>query len=348
MMCGNRVLILASAVGKFGDGSTGGVSRYAAAMVDALAGLGVSSELLVPESSDVPDGVVAQKIPGAFQLSAATADRTEHPVPQNSVLAGMLDAAWTRKGEFDRIVNLNHDYLPVFSTGYFGGKLFHLPNLVTSDSATDDLIRKKFAEHAPCFAAISGFQRDRLGLAGAPVLSFGMSRSQELARKGDYLCWSGRITPEKGLETAAEVARRSGLPLVVAGHVENEDYFRAIRDEYAGHMEYRGYLRLAELTQVIAGAHALLQTQNWEEALGLSTIEAIAAGTPVIAYNRGANSEIVREGINGYVVSHGDVEAAVDGVRRTSRIKPEALWDDFDARFSLETFAQRLAAWLKL
>ena len=84
----NRVLILASAVGKFGDGSTGGVSRYATAMVDALGQAGVSAELLVPEGSAVPDEYVAQQVPGAFQLSAATADRAEHPVPRNSVLAG--------------------------------------------------------------------------------------------------------------------------------------------------------------------------------------------------------------------------------------------------------------------
>ena len=348
MSSGMRVLILASAVGRFGEGSTGGVSRYAAAMADALDTLGVGSELLVPEGSGVPEGIPAREIPGSFQLSSATADRAEHPVPAHSVLSGMLETAWAARSEYDRIVNLNHDYLPVFSTQFFGGKLFHIPNLVSSDRATDALISRVYSTHPQSFAAISEFQRERLGLAGALVLLFGMQPSSPGQTGQDYLCWSGRITPEKGLEAAAELARRSGLRLVVAGHVENETYFGPIKAEYGNTIDYRGFLKLADLKQVISGARAMLQTQNWEEALGLATIEAVSVGTPVIAYDRGANREIVRVGVNGYVVRHGDVEAALQAVQRAGEIQRDALIADFDARFSVQAFAQRLAEWLKL
>lgn len=348
MTTAKRVLILSSAVGRFGEGSTGGVSRYAEAMVKALESLGVAAELLVPEGSQVPEGIATQHVKGAFQLSAATAERDQHPVPANSVLAAMLQKAWAQRDKFDRIINLNHDYLPVYSTDFFDGKLVHIPNLITSDAATDELIRQTYAKHPGAFAAISSFQRDRLDLGKAPVLLFGMNRLQHQVMKESYLCWSGRITPEKGLETAAEIARRSRLRLVVAGHVENKEYFAAIEEEFGEAIEHRGYLKLDDLTAMISGARALLQTQNWEEALGLSTIEAIAAGTPVIAYNRGANSEIVRDGVNGYVVEHGDLEAAIQAVARAGRIERDRLAADFDERFSLHMFAQRLAAWLEL
>ncbi|MEM7427493.1 MAG: glycosyltransferase [Pseudomonadota bacterium] len=341
-----RILILSSAVGRFGEGPTGGVSRYAAGMAEALGEQGMFPVVLVPEGSEVPPGIEFVEASGNFQLSAATADRNEHPVPAESVLARMLDIAWSERENFDRIVNLNHDYLPVFSTAYFDGKLYHLPNLVTSDAATDALIRARCSEFPSQFAAVSAFQRGRLGLPDVPVLSFGMRRQKGAVERGQYLCWSGRITPEKGLDAAAEVARQVGLPLVVAGHVESEEYFAAIRNEYDDLIDYRGFLKLLDLSRIISSAQAMLQTQNWEEALGLSTIEAIATGTPVVAYDRGANREIVRDGVNGFVVEHGNVAAAAEAVRQAGGISRQEILADFDLRFSLRSFARRLMDWL--
>lgn len=342
-----HVLILASAVGRFGDGATGGVSRYALGMMEALKAAGHSAALLVPEGSVVPLGVEAEPIAGAFQASAAIADREAHPLPAQSVLAGMLDWAARERDRFDRIINLNHDYLPVFATGLFDGKLWHIPNLTSSDAATDQLIAQRFAEFPERFAAISHFQARKLGLEGARVLWFGMpAQPAGPAVAADApIFWSGRITPEKGLEAAASIAAAAGRKLTVAGHVENPDYFAKVMESHHDTIDHHGFLDIADLLSLCAQSCATLQTQSWEEALGLTTIEALAAGTPVIAFDRGANSEIIRDGVNGFLIEAGDLDGAAEAVSRLAAVDQQCMAVDFQERFSVGAFQARLLEW---
>lgn len=343
-----KILILASAVGRFGDGVTGGVSRYALGMVEALKAADHQTLVLVPEGSAMPPGVEAEPIAGAFQASAATAERQMHPLPPHSVLAGMLDWATRARNQFDRIINLNHDYLPVFGTGLFGGKLWHIPNLTSSDAATDHLIAQRFAEFPERFAAISHFQAGKLGLEGAPVLWFGMpAQTATPEPPADApIFWSGRITPEKGLEAAASIAAAAGRKLTVAGHVENADYFARVMARHGDTIDHRGFLSISDLLALCACSCATLQTQSWEEALGLTTIEALAAGTPVIAFDRGANAEIIRDGVNGFLIEAGDLEGAAKAVSRLEVLDQERMAVDFQERFSVGAFQTRLLEWL--
>ncbi len=343
-----RVLILASAVGNFGEGSTGGVSRYAEAMVRALGDAGIETHLLAPEGSQVPPWISATGVGGAFQMSAATAAQDAHPVPPGSLLGNMVKLAFETRDGYDRIINLNHDYLPVFSTPFFDGKLRHIPNLSASDEATDHLIQEMCRQYPTLFAAISQFQKNKLRLKGTAILSFGLERNAQAGNeaRGDHLCWAGRITPEKGLEFAAEIAKRGGRKLMVAGHVEDAEYFQVIQTQYADDLIFKGYLDFASLQEMIASATGMLQTQSWEEALGLTTIEALASGTPVIAFDRGANGEIIADGLNGFMIQHGDIEAASAAAAKISTLDRLALFDDFDARFSLPAFRKRLLDWL--
>lgn len=343
-----RTLILASAVGRFGDGATGGVSRYATGMADALKAAGHSSLVLVPESSNLPAGLEARQIAGSFQASAAIADRDVHPLPANAVLTAMLDWAHAERSKFDRIINLNHDYLPVYATGLFDGKLWHIPNLTSSDGATDQLIAQRFAEHPERFAAISQFQASKLGLTGAPVLWFGMAAQPARPQPaGDApIFWSGRITPEKGLEAAAAIAAKAGRKLTVAGHIENAEYFADVMASHGATVDHRGFLPISELQTLCSQACATLQTQSWEEALGLTTIEALAAGTPVIAFDRGANGEIIRDGVNGFLIAPGDLDGAAEAVSKLGQVDQQAMAVDFQTRFSVGAFQSRLLKWL--
>lgn len=344
-----RILILASAVGRFGDGATGGVSRYATSMVEALKAASHSVLVLVPEGSTVPPGMKAQQIAGSFQASAAIAERNVHPVPADAALTAMLDWAYSERGNFDCIINLNHDYLPVFATGLFDGKLRHIPNLTSSDAATDQLIAQRFAEHPEHFAAISRFQASKLGLEGAPVLWFGMVAQPAWGTPAADapIFWSGRITPEKGLEAAAAIAAKAGRKLTVAGHVENPDYFAEVMSQHAGTIDHRGFLGLGELLQLCSEAAATLQTQSWEEALGLTTIEALAAGTPVIAFDRGANGEIIQNGVNGFLIAPGDLDGAAAAISQLDQLDQQAMAVDFQQRFSIGAFQSRLLDWLR-
>ncbi len=343
-----RILILASAVGCFGDGATGGVSRYADAMVTALSAAGHDCLVLVPEGSTLPPDMEALQFPGTFQASAAIADRQIHPVPENAVLAAMLDWAYTQRADFDRIINLNHDYLPVFVTALFDGKLWHIPNLTSSDGATDQLIVKRYSEYPSQFAAISNFQAGKLGLQGAPALWFGM-RAQPAGApppEGAPIFWSGRITPEKGLEAAAEIAAKAGRELIVAGHIENQAYYESVMNCHGQTIDHRGFLSLEALLSLCAQTCATLQTQSWEEALGLTTIEALAAGTPVVAFDRGANGEIIQDGVNGFLISPGDTAGAAEAIAKVGQIDRQRMADDFQSRFSPQAFQSRLLNWL--
>ncbi len=344
-----RILILASAVGRFGDGVTGGVSRYATAMMEALKAADHSVLLLVPEGSDMPPGLKAEQLPGSFQASAAIADREVHPLPAGSVLTAMLDWAYENSHQFDRIINLNHDYLPVFATGLYDGKLLHIPNLTSSDAATDQLIAQRYSEYPDRFAAISAFQAGKLGLSGAPVLWFGMaSQPAWLQPQHDApIFWSGRITPEKGLDAAAAIAAKAGRTLTVAGHIENPDYFASVLERFGDVVDHQGFLPLAELQTLCSEACATLQTQSWEEALGLTTIEALAAGTPVIAFDRGANAEIIKDGVNGFLIAPGDLEGAAAAMDRLGELDLQAMAEDFQERFSIGAFQTRLLEWIR-
>ncbi len=343
-----RILILASAVGRFGDGATGGVSRYATSMVEALKAASHTVQVLVPEGSTTPPGMDAVEIAGTFQASAAIAERDAHPVPPKAVLTAMLDRAFSERRNFDRVINLNHDYLPVFATGLFDGKLWHIPNLTSSDAATDQLIAQRFGEHQGRFAAISRFQAAKLGLAGAPVLWFGMVAQPPRADPADDapIFWSGRITPEKGLEAAAAIAAKAGRKLTVAGHVENAGYFAEVTAKHGDTIDHRGFLGIGELLQLCSEAAATLQTQSWEEALGLTTIEALAAGTPVIAFDRGANGEIIQNGVNGFLIASGDLDGAAAAISALDQVDQQVMAADFQQRFSIGAFQSRLLDWL--
>jgi len=90
---------------------------------------------------------------------------------------------------------------------------------------------------------------------------------------------------------------------------------------------------------------ATLQTQSWEEALGLTTIEALAAGTPVIAFDRGANSEIIQDGVNGFLIAAGDLDGAARAVSQIAAVDQQRMAVDFQQRFSVGAFQSRLLKW---
>ena len=157
--------------------------------------------------------------------------------------------------------------------------------------------------------------------------------------KGEFLLFLSRLTPEKGAHLAVEVARRAGWPLVIAGKVDHEhkEYFHSVVEpridgrqvKYVGEADHR--LK----RQLYAQARCLLLPLQWEEPFGLVTVEAMASGTPVVAFGRGAIPELVIDGETGYVVS--DVDQMVDAVRRIGQIRArrcrQHVEDNFDAPF---------------
>jgi glycosyltransferase involved in cell wall biosynthesis len=137
-----------------------------------------------------------------------------------------------------------------------------------------------------------------------------------IRKKQPYLCFLGRICPIKGTHHAIEIAGRAGLPLKIAGEVQPifKDYFDTeIRPFVDGdHVEYLGEADLALKTELLSQATALLFPIAWDEPFGLVMIEAMACGTPVIAFPGGAVEEVVRNGVSGRVCR--DVDEAVSSL----------------------------------
>ena len=158
----------------------------------------------------------------------------------------------------------------------------------------------------------------------------------------EYLAVLGRIAPEKGVDRAIRIASRCGIPLKIAAKVDraDQDYYdeviRPLIDDNSL-VEYVGEISDREKSEFLSGAIALLVPIDWPEPFGLVMIEAMACGTPVIAYNRGSVAEIVDHGLTGFVVDNeASAVAAVGGVSSLSRT---AVRQQFETRFTSRRMA---------
>jgi glycosyltransferase involved in cell wall biosynthesis len=162
-----------------------------------------------------------------------------------------------------------------------------------------------------------------------------------LPRKRDYLAFLGRIAPEKAVDRAIRIAHRCGMPLKIAAKVDNadRDYFEAqIRPLLDSPLiEYLGEIGDHEKSNFLSGAMALLATIDWPEPFGLVMIEAMACGTPVIAFNRGSVPEVVDDGLTGFIVE--DETSAVAAVSRLPALSCDKVRRRFEERFTARRMA---------
>jgi len=157
------------------------------------------------------------------------------------------------------------------------------------------------------------------------------------APQRDYLVFLGRISPEKRPDLAIEIARRAGIPIKIAAKVDRADqeyHETVIRPllDLPG-VEFLGEVGEHDKMTLLAGAKALLFPIDWPEPFGLVMIEAMACGTPVIAFRRGSVPELITDGVTGFIV-----ETASEAVEAVNRI------DCFDANRIREVFRQRFTA----
>lgn len=160
--------------------------------------------------------------------------------------------------------------------------------------------------------------------------------------RGKYLAFLGRISPEKRPDRAIQIANAAGMRLKIAAKVDRVDveYFERVIQPLLSDqsVEYIGEIGDSDKSAFLGDAYALLFPIDWEEPFGLATIEAMACGTPVIAYRRGATAEIVDEGKTGFVVD--DEEGALRAVRQVPRLVRSEVRRVFEERFSARRMAQ--------
>ncbi len=156
-----------------------------------------------------------------------------------------------------------------------------------------------------------------------------------------YLAFLGRICPEKRPDRAIRIARAAGLPLRIAAKVDRVDeaYFeREIRPMLGSDTEFIGEINDDAKSAFLSGARALLMPIDWPEPFGLVMIEAMACGTPVIAYDHGSVPEIIEHGLTGFIV--GDEAAAVAAIKRIDRLSRKVIRQEFERRFTARRMAE--------
>ena len=157
------------------------------------------------------------------------------------------------------------------------------------------------------------------------------------AHKDDYLLWIGRMDPTKGPHRAIEAARLAGRPLVLAGPVQTSDQADYFSERVAPHIDgqrvrYVGEVRGAPEKQLYARAAALLMPIRWNEPFGMVMVEALACGTPVIAFAEGAATEIVVDGVNGMLVE--DEAGMARAIAHIAEIDPAGCRESVRARYA--------------
>jgi glycosyltransferase involved in cell wall biosynthesis len=241
-----------------------------------------------------------------------------------------------RCADFDLIHN-HFDFLPLTYSGLIGTPVLTTIHGFSSPSIVP--VYKKYNDHSHYVAISEADKSPELDYIatvhhGIDVSQFPFSRPP-----GEYLLFFGRIHPEKGVYEAIQVAQRVGIKLIIAGIVQDQDYFDSRVEPYldADRVEYVGSVGPEQRPEVLGGALALLHLISFNEPFGLSLVESMACGTPVIAFGRGSIPEIVKHAETGYIVA--DVDQAVEAVSAVRALDRSACREDVEKRFSCSRMA---------
>lgn len=248
-----------------------------------------------------------------------------------------IAAVFEQASDFDLISN-QFDFLPLAFS-----RLVRTPVVTTIHGFSSERILPVFQEYADVAHYVSVSDSDRHpDLAYDATIHHGIDVASFTEGRGDggYLLFLGRIHPDKGTHVAIDVARRAGVPLVVAGVVHDADYHaREVLPRVDGTtVSYVGPVGPVERDRLLGGALGLLHLIDFDEPFGLSVVESLAAGTPVVAYRRGSMPELVVDGVTGFLVDGVDgAVAAVGLLRALDRRKCRA---DAAARFSADRMVE--------
>ena len=349
-----RILVVSTPVGSLGSGRGGGVELTATALVAGLLERGHHLTVLAAEGSQLPPSCGSAVLwcePGVDQPSWQ--HRPRHaPVelPADAVLARLWRRALSTQVEFDVIVNLAYDWLPLWLTPHTVTPLAHLVSMGSVAEVIDRVIAEVSHSHPQHLAFHTATQASDFDLAGPPILvgnGFNLERYHFCATADPVLGWAGRIAPEKGLEDAAIVAARLGLPLAVWGLKEDPAYARQVEASVpADTIHWRGFLPTEQLQAELGRCAVLLNTPKWNEAFGNVVVEAMACGVPVAAYARGGPGELVLEGQTGALAPADDITALAAAVTRARSLPRQACRDWVERHCSQQAFAGRLETWL--
>jgi glycosyltransferase involved in cell wall biosynthesis len=310
----------------------GGIERIVSYLTEELVAQGHDVTLFASGDS-VSSSKLVSPCKRALRLDSCEESQIYHLL--------MLEELCRRSSGFDVI----H-----FHTGYQHypmGRRLRVPHITTHHGRLDipemELLNREFSEIP--VVSISDSQREPLPYAnwqGTAYNGLPLDLYPYRLTADDYLAFLGRISPEKGIEPAIRIAQQTGRRLKIAAKIDpvDEQYFEdTIRPLLnLPNIEFIGEISDAQKQDFLGDAAALLFPINWPEPFGLVMIEAMACGTPVIAYRRGAVPEVMEHGITGFIVD--TQQEAIDAVSELDTIDRQQCRRVFEQRFSAKRMTQ--------
>ena len=248
-----------------------------------------------------------------------------------------ISEVFERAAEFDLIHN-NFDFLPLTYSA-----LVDTPVLTTIHGFSSPKILpvyKKYNARSHYVAISESDKSPELDYIATVHHGIDVAQFPFSGDVGEYLLFFGRIHPHKGVREAIQVAQQMGIRLMIAGIIQDHEYFDTqVKPHIDGTtVEYLGSVGPAQRAEVLGRALALLHLISFDEPFGLSVIESMACGTPVIAFNRGSMPEIIRDGETGYLVA--DIEGAINAVGDIGSIDRADCRADVQKRFTSARMAR--------
>jgi glycosyltransferase involved in cell wall biosynthesis len=311
----------------------GGTERVVSYLTEELVELGHEVTLFASGDS-VTAARLIPACPNSLRLDKGCIDQLAHHYV-------MLDEVMERAAEFD-IMHFHVDYLhfPI-------SRILGFPHVTTLHGRLDlpDLVPLYRKYRDMPVVSISRGQRKPLGWAnwvGNVYHGLPAARLSPGDGGGKYLAFLGRICPEKRPDRAIEIALQVGMPLKIAAKVDRADreyYEYKIKPLLANpNIEYIGEITEPQKAEFLGNAYAYLFPIDWPEPFGLTMIEAMACGTPTIAFNCGSVPEVITQGVTGLIVNN--MEEAVDAVAEVSAMNRAACRQEFETRFTASRMAR--------
>lgn len=305
----------------------GGTERIVSYLTEELVSLGHEVALFASG-----DSVTKARLIASCERSLRKNERCKDPVAREVLL---VDHVVEHAHEFD-VIHWHTGYLHFPISRYLP-----VPHVTTLHGRLDlpDLVPVFARFRDTPLISISNAQRQPLPWANwQATIYHGLPKElfQFYPDRGEYLAFLGRISPEKRADRAIEIAKRVDMPLKIAAKVDRVDrrYFKRVIEPLLDdpHVEWVGEITDQQKNDFLGNAYALLFPIDWPEPFGLVMIEAMACGTPIIAYKRGSVPEVMRNGVTGFVVR--DLHEAVEATRRVHDLSRAGCREVFEQRFT--------------
>jgi glycosyltransferase involved in cell wall biosynthesis len=322
---GLRIVLIGSSRFPIRQPFPGGLEAHVWHLARALADRGHEVSLFAAPGSDPALGCETLAV---RPLELSDAARSDACMPaatfmaeHHAYLSLMLQLARSGAKHFDLVHNHSLHHLPVAMA-----PMLPIPMVTTLHTPPTPWLESALDAAAGAGTTLAAVSRHTAAawqdvVGEITVVPNGIdTRRWPVGPGGPHLVWFGRITPEKGTHVAIAAARRAGMPLMLAGPISDQSYFAdevapQLRDE----IYYAGHLSQNELARLVGAAAAALVTPMWDEPYGLVVAEAMACGTPVVAFDRGGIPELVAPHA-GRLVPPGDVAALAAAIPEAIRL----------------------------